>query len=97
MDWIEISGLVAAFCTTVSFLPQAIKTIKTKETGGISLRMYATFTFGTLLWLTYGIFTKNLPVILANGITSVLAAIILFYKLKSRSVANSEAYKTVSQ
>lgn len=87
MNWIEIAGLVAAFCTTVSFLPQAWKTIKTKETEGISLRMYSIFTIGTLLWLTYGIFTNNLPVILANAVTSALAAIILFYKVKGRSVS----------
>ena len=88
MDWIEIAGLVAAFCTTVSFLPQALKTIRTKETKGISVSMYSIFTFDTLLWLTYGVFTRNLPVILANGVTSVLAAIILFYKLKERSVSS---------
>jgi MtN3 and saliva related transmembrane protein len=82
MDWITVSGLVAAFCTTASFLPQAIKTIKTKDTSSISLAMYVLFTFGTLMWLIYGVLSDNFPVMLANGITLVLASIILFYKIR---------------
>ncbi|HEY4149129.1 MAG TPA: SemiSWEET transporter [Chitinophagaceae bacterium] len=82
MDWITVSGLIAAFCTTASFLPQAIKTIKTKDTSSISLAMYVLFTFGTLMWLIYGVLSNNFPVMLANGITLVLASIILFYKIR---------------
>lgn len=81
MDGITILGLSAAFFTTVSFLPQAIKTIRTKDTSAISLFMYILFTIGTLLWLVYGFITDNLPVWLANAVTTVLAAIILYYKI----------------
>jgi len=77
-----IIGLVAAICTTTSFLPQALKTIQTKDTSGISLSMYALFTFGTLLWLLFGFFTSNIPVTAANFVTLIFASIILFYKLK---------------
>ncbi|MFC4232620.1 SemiSWEET transporter [Parasediminibacterium paludis] len=77
-----IIGLVAAFCTTISFLPQAIKTIQTKDTSGISLSMYSLFTFGTILWFTYGIMSNSVPVYLANGITLILALIILIYKVR---------------
>jgi MtN3 and saliva related transmembrane protein len=79
---IDIVGYMAAFGTTVSFFPQAIKTIKTKDTSGISLLMYAIFTAGTLLWLIYGIMYPSLPVALANAVTFILAAIILVYKIK---------------
>ena len=82
MNLITIVGLVAAFCTTVSFIPQAIRSIQTKDTSGISLSMYALFAFGTLMWLIYGIFTSNLPVTLANSVTLFFAVIILMYKLK---------------
>lgn len=82
MDWIIITGFTAACCTTASFLPQAIKTIRTKDTTGISLSMYLLFTLGTLLWLLFGIFTDNKPVMIANAITFAFAATILFYKLK---------------
>ena len=79
---ITIIGLCAAFCTTFSFLPQAIQTIKTKDTSGISLSMYSLFAFGTLLWFTYGLLSVNLPVSIANGITLVFASIILVYKVR---------------
>jgi MtN3 and saliva related transmembrane protein len=63
-------------------LPQAFHTIKTKDTKGISLGMYLVFTFGVVMWLLYGIFLKDVPIIAANTITLVLTAIILVYKLK---------------
>ncbi|MEP7144055.1 MAG: SemiSWEET transporter [Ferruginibacter sp.] len=82
MNITTIIGLAAAFCTTTSFLPQAIKTIQTKNTSGISLSMYSLFAFGTLLWLIYGIADSNLPVAIANGITLIFAVIILIYKIR---------------
>ena len=82
MPLIDIIGLLAAFSTTISFLPQAVKTIRTKDTSGISMLMYAVFTTGTLLWLIYGIMLPSFPVALANAITFVLAAVILFYKIR---------------
>ncbi|MES1217175.1 MAG: SemiSWEET transporter [Bacteroidota bacterium] len=82
MTLITLIGLGAAFCTTISFLPQAIKTIQTKNTTGISLSMYSLFAFGTLLWFLYGVFTSNVPVYTANGITLVFSTIILIYKIR---------------
>ncbi len=82
MSFIDIIGLVAALCTSISFLPQAIKTIRTRDTSAISLSMYCVFTVGTILWLTYGIMIISYPVIVANTITIILASIILFYKVK---------------
>lgn len=82
MNVITIIGLVVATFTTASFVPQAIETIKTKNTSGISLGMYSLFSFGTLLWFIYGIFEKDLPIMIANGITLVFACIILAYKWK---------------
>ena len=82
MNIITIIGLAAAFCTTLSFLPQAFKTIRTKDTSGISLSMYGLFTLGTLFWLIFGILSANIPVTAANSITLLFASIILFYKIK---------------
>jgi len=79
---ITVIGLAAAFCTTSSFLPQAIQTIKTKDTSGISLSMYSLFAFGTLLWFLFGLLSSNIPVSIANGITLVFAVIILAYKVR---------------
>ena len=82
MNIITMIGYLAAFGTTVSFLPQAIKTIRTKDTAGISLSMYALFTAGTLLWFTYGLMIGSLPVAVANAITFIFASIILLYKVR---------------
>ena len=75
-------GLLAACLTTISFLPQAIKAIRSRKTEGISLLMYALFCLGTLSWLIYGILIVDLPIILANIITLALASVVLFLKIK---------------
>jgi len=79
MDLVTILGLIAATCTTFSFIPQAIKTIKTKNTSGLSLSMYSIFTAGILFWLIYGIVINDLPIIVANAITLIFSATILFF------------------
>jgi MtN3 and saliva related transmembrane protein len=78
---IEILGYVAATLTTISFLPQAILTIRTRDTDGLSLSMYSTFTLGVLGWLIYGFFLKNNVIVIANSITLFLAMLILSFKL----------------
>ena len=83
MNWISVTGLIAAVLTSTSFLPQALKTIRTKDTTSISLSMYILFTLGTLMWFIYGLASNNLPVWLANGFTLVLASIILFFKVQN--------------
>jgi MtN3 and saliva related transmembrane protein len=88
MNWITTTGLVAAFFTTTSFFPQAIKTIRTNDTSSISLLMYLLFTFGTLMWFIYGIASHNFPVSLANGITLILSSIILYLKIKNTEKIN---------
>ncbi|WP_295672280.1 SemiSWEET transporter [uncultured Mucilaginibacter sp.] len=82
MKLTDIIGYLAAFGTTISFLPQAIKTIQTKNTEGISLSMYAIFTMGTLLWLIYGIMSASWPVAAANAVTLIFASTILIYKVR---------------
>ncbi|KAB8037971.1 glutathione synthetase [Silvanigrella paludirubra] len=71
-------GYLAAILTTFSFLPQAIKTIKTKCTKGISIVMYSMFTIGVFFWLVYGILIKDYVIIFAESITFLFAFIILF-------------------
>ncbi|MGM0509104.1 MAG: SemiSWEET transporter [Fusobacteriota bacterium] len=77
-------GFFAAFCTTISFLPQAIKTIKTKDTSGISLGMYVIFTTGVLAWLVYGLMVRDFPLIAANFITFLFSSTILILKIKHK-------------
>ncbi|MDP2099203.1 MAG: SemiSWEET transporter [Methylobacter sp.] len=77
----EIIGYLAATLTTASFVPQAMLTIKTRDTESLSLGMYISFTLGVLCWLIYGIHLDDKAIIFANGITLLLAASILFFKV----------------
>lgn len=80
-DWI---GMAGGTLTTLSFVPQVIKTWKSRRTRDISLSMFLAFTLGVLLWLVYGLLIGAWPVILANLVTLLLAGIILYLKLKHR-------------
>ena len=77
----EMIGYLAATLTTTSFLPQAILTIRTRDTESLSLSMYSLFTLGVLCWLIYGVSISNKVIIFANAITLVLAASILSFKI----------------
>lgn len=77
-----IIGLLAATGTTIAFLPQVLKSWKSKHTKDISLPMYLIFTTGVFLWLVYGYMISDLPLMLANFITLLLAGSVLFLKLK---------------
>lgn len=79
-------GFTAAFLTTVSFVPQAYKTWKTRDTSGISLSMYSLFVLGIVAWLLYGVLLHSWPMILANSITLVLSGGI--WGMKVRAIVN---------
>ncbi len=81
MSEIEILGYCAAFLTTASFLPQAILTLRTRDTSSLSLGMYTLFTLGLSLWLIYGIQKSDYAIIFANSITLVLSISILGFKI----------------
>lgn len=82
VDGITAIGLAAATLTTLAFLPQVIKTWRTRSAADISLIMFLMMTVGICLWLTYGILINDLPLIGANVITLALAVTILFFKLR---------------
>lgn len=79
----ELIGYLGAFCTTASFLPQAILTIRTRDTQSLSFGMYSLFTTGVILWLIYGVHKHDYALIWANAVTFILAATILGFKIKS--------------
>lgn len=80
MTLLDLLGLSAGFLTTISFVPQVVKTWRSKSADDISTSMFALFSLGLILWLIYGIYLQSLPIILANSITLVLTAIILILK-----------------
>ncbi len=74
-------GYAAAALTTGSFVPQALLTLRTRDVSGISLAMYGAFTVGVALWLVYGVWLGEWPIIVANAVTLTLAATILCIKV----------------
>jgi MtN3 and saliva related transmembrane protein len=79
LDW---TGYVAAFCTTVAFVPQVLRVWGTRSTEDISLRMFLVLVTGLCLWLAYGFGKGEVPIIVANGATLLLAGTILSFKLR---------------
>tara|TARA_B100001939_G_C16579358_1_gene462079 strand:- start:142 stop:417 length:276 start_codon:yes stop_codon:yes gene_type:complete len=76
-------GYTAAVLTTSSFFPQALKTLRSNETAGISLRMYVLFTLGVSAWAIYGLWNRDWPVLWANVVTLLPAAAVLERKVKA--------------
>ena len=76
----ELIGFAAAVLTTVAFLPQTVRVVRTRDTRSISLAMYVLFTIGVALWLVYGILIGSLPVMVANVLTLVQSGVILRIK-----------------
>lgn len=85
MSATELVGLVAGCLTTGSFVPQVIKTFRTKDVSGISLVMYIALCTGVMLWLVYGMINQQVSIIAANGITLILAFIVLYLKIRYRN------------
>ena len=84
MSAIDLIGFAAGTLTTISFLPQVVKVWRTQSAEDLSMGMFTLFGSGVFLWLVYGLAVGSLPVIVANAITFVLAAIIVALKLRFR-------------
>ena len=80
----EFIGYAAAFLTTISFFPQAVKTLRSGDTRSMSLGMYALFTSGVMLWSIYGVIVADGPVLIANLITLIPAAVVLQRKITAK-------------
>lgn len=81
MDMMTGLGLLAGTLTTVAFVPQVIRTWKSKSAKDLSLAMLGTFTAGVVCWMVYGVMIDSLPIILANSITFLLAGTNVILKL----------------
>lgn len=80
----DLVGYAAAILTTVAFVPQALKSWRTRDLSGVSLTMYSLFTVGVALWLAYGIILGAWPIIVANVVTLALAGMVLALKILHR-------------
>lgn len=81
--WGEIIGYLSGICTTLAFLPQAIKSIVTKNVSGLSLYMYIIYCIGLIFWILYGVYLHSFQIVLFNIITLIFNMIILYMIIKS--------------
>jgi MtN3 and saliva related transmembrane protein len=82
MALLDYTGYAAAACTTSAYIPQVLRVWRTRSTTDISLKMFLVLVTGLSLWLTYGIWRGEWPLIIANGITLMLASTILYFKIR---------------
>ncbi len=91
MNYITLIGLFAAVMTTISFIPQVIKSWRTKSVNDVSLIMYLVLMIGQFSWLTYGILIHSLPLIVSDFIVFVLTIAMLVLKFKYKISGDKEA------
>lgn len=87
---VEHLGFIAAFCTTIAFVPQVLLVWRQRAAPGISVSMYLIFVTGIALWFWYGILLSSWPLILANGLTLALAGSVLAMKLVFERAGTSQ-------
>lgn len=91
INYVELLGLFAGVCTTLSFIPQIKKVWATKSVKDISIHMYVIYTTGLVLWTIYGVLVGSVALILANLVTCIFAFSILVMKLRWDTFAQQEA------
>tara|TARA_B100000900_G_scaffold412228_1_gene433579 strand:+ start:408 stop:671 length:264 start_codon:yes stop_codon:yes gene_type:complete len=79
---VDFYGYIAAFLTTLAFLPQLIKTINTRKAEDVSLITLIMFITGVISWIIYGYKISSIPILTANIITLILNLLILIFKIR---------------
>jgi len=87
MDIGLLVGYLASICSVASFIPQVWKVMRSGDTEAISVRMYILTVAGFALWTTFGLLRGEWPIILTNSLCFCLAGIVLFQKLRARSLS----------
>ncbi len=81
MTLATLIGLIAGLTTTGAFLPQILKTIKTKDTKSLSLGMYIVYLIGVLFWFAYGIMIEETAILVSNSFSFIFGLVILIMKI----------------
>ncbi len=82
MEGIQIFGFVSGIVTSSGMIPQLIKTWKTKEVEELSIKMFIIYLIGFLMWITYGIIQKDIPIVATNILSVIITIIMIFLKIK---------------
>lgn len=79
--WILIIGYTASVCMIIGYLPQAIMTIRTRDTDGIALPTFLALGLGSVFFVVQGILLDNIPLVITNVITTICSVIIFVIKI----------------
>jgi MtN3 and saliva related transmembrane protein len=82
-------GLFAAFCTTVSYVPQLKKCWETGSAGDLSLKTFLVLSIGIAAWVVYGILQKDIVITIANSVSLCLLLAILYFKLRNHKAVGA--------
>ena len=83
MQLVPLIGLLAGTLSTIAYVPQVVKSWRSGSTSDVSLTMFAIMVTGVTLWLIYGVFVHDIPIMVANGATLLLAGTVLVLKIKN--------------
>jgi MtN3 and saliva related transmembrane protein len=84
VSWPDMVGSVAGILTTIAFVPQVVKTLRTRATRDISLAMWLAFSLGVALWMVYGMLTGAIPIVVSNGLILLMTGLVLRVKWANR-------------
>ena len=90
MTAIQLLGMAAGSISAITFLPQVIKTWKTKSAADISLLTFAFATLSVIMWLVYGIILRDIPIIYTNSLVLICSAMMLYFKFRFRTKKDAE-------
>jgi MtN3 and saliva related transmembrane protein len=83
MQLVTLIGLLAGTLTTIAYVPQVVKSWRSGSTSDVSLTMFAIMVSGVTLWLIYGVFVHDIPIMVANGATLLLTGTVIVLKIKN--------------
>ncbi|MEM1309804.1 MAG: SemiSWEET transporter [Cyanobacteria bacterium P01_C01_bin.70] len=93
MDLITALGIVAGTLTTFAYLPQVLKTWRSRSADGMSWSMLIVLCVGIALWLVYGVYAHDMPLIMANLLTLVFSSAILAVKIRYEAMPKLRAQR----
>ncbi|WP_339697314.1 SemiSWEET family transporter [uncultured Roseivirga sp.] len=81
MDIYEAMGLLGAILSSLTFLPQVVRTWKIKSAEDLSMGMLVIVFCSTIVWLIYGFALWLIPVIIANTAIFTLSLTLIYFKI----------------
>jgi MtN3 and saliva related transmembrane protein len=82
---VTVIGLIAGVLTSLSMLPQLLKTIRLKQAGDVSPAMLIVLICGVAIWVFYGVIRNDVPIILTNSFSFLLNVSMLYFQRRYKN------------